>query len=339
MTIWACTSCGSPNGSIAQQCFRCGAPRPGVPAAPDEPSLVPLAQYDVLPPAGQAGYAQPGHDPAAAGYAQPGHDPAAAGYAPAYPDAPAQVPQAGPYDPARAAPYQQQVYGTAAPYETAPGYADPGYPPPPGGERPRQWWVPVLIGLVVLLAVGAVTTVVLVGRDDGEPRVRPSTQTGTAAPSAASPTGASAGPATPTTPASVGVVAIDPGVTDPRAADVAAMFDSHFAAVNAKNYAQALAAYDPAGAINPNDAAQAAAYQRDVSTTTDDQIVLRGIGPDTTGKGVLAARVTFRSTQQAGYGPKERPNEACTAWDVTYTISRPGGVYKIFAGKATNSPC
>jgi hypothetical protein len=135
------------------------------------------------------------------------------------------------------------------------------------------------------------------------------------------------------------VVAIDPGVTDPRTADVAAMFDSHFAAVNAKNYAQALAAYDPAGVINPNDSSQASAYQRDISTTTDDQIMLRGIGPDTSGKGVLAARVTFRSNQQAGYGPKERPNETCTAWDVTYTISRPGGAYKIFAGKATNAPC
>ena len=83
----------------------------------------------------------------------------------------------------------------------------------------------------------------------------------------------------------MGVVAIDSGVTDTRTADVAAMFDSHFTAVNAKNYDQALAAYDPAGVINPNDPAQASAYQRDISTTTDDQIVLRGIGPDTEREG------------------------------------------------------
>jgi len=67
--------------------------------------------------------------------------------------------------------------------------------------------------------------------------------------------------------------------------------------------------------------------------------MLRGIGPDSSGRGVLAARVTFRSNQQAGYGPRERPNETCTAWDVTYSVSQPGGGDKIFAGKATNAPC
>ena len=132
---------------------------------------------------------------------------------------------------------------------------------------------------------------------------------------------------------------IDPAVTDPRAADVAAMFDSHFSAVNAKDYAKAIAAYDPAGVINPNDSAQASDFRQAISTTTDEQITLRSIGPDSSGRGVLAARVTFRSNQQAGYGPRERPNETCTAWDVTYSVSQPGGVYKIFAGKATNAPC
>jgi hypothetical protein len=241
-----------------------------------------------------------------------------------------------------AAPYDRQVQ----PYEVAPGFPEAPYAPPSRGERPQRWWVPVLIGLVVLLAVGAITTVVLLGRDDGDPTVIPPGQTGT--PTAAMSTADTSSGASPWTtadssasasPASVGVVAIDQAVTDPRVAEVAAMFDSHFSAVNAKNYAQALAAYDPAGVINPNDPAQASAYQRDISTTTDDQIMLRGIGPDPSGKGVLAARVTFRSTQRAGFGPKERPNETCTAWDVTYTISRPAGAYKIFAGKATNSPC
>jgi hypothetical protein len=294
---------------------------------------VPLARYDVLPPGGHPEYQQPGHDPAAGGgyvpplYPQPGQDPAAGGYVP-----PAYPAQGVPYDPAQ-----------GVPYEAAPGYADPQYAPVPGGERPTRWWVPVLIGLVVLLAVGAVTTVVLLGRDDGDPTVTPPNSTETAGPTTGAPTkprtGPTAGTSTPSTPTSVGVVAIDSGVTDPRTADVAAMFDSHFSAVNAKNYTQALAAYDPAGVINPNDPAQASSYQHDVSTTTDDQITLRSVGPDPSGKGVLAARVTFRSNQQAGYGPKDRPDETCTRWDVTYTISRPDGVYKIFAGKATNSPC
>jgi hypothetical protein len=116
------------------------------------------------------------------------------------------------------------------------------------------------------------------------------------------------------------------------------MFDTHFSAVNAKDYARALSVYDPAGVINPNDPGQAADFQEAVSTTTDSQIMLRSIGPST--RGVLDARVTFRSNQQSGYGPRERPSETCTAWDVTYTLTQPGGGgYKILAGTATNAPC
>jgi hypothetical protein len=192
----------------------------------------------------------------------------------------------------------------------------------------------VLVGLVVLLALGAVTTVLLVEVNNDEPTGSPPATSAPSSPSTTKP-----GSAAPTKPGSVGVVAIDPAVTDPRAVDVATMFDSHFAAVNAKNYAKAIAVYDPAGVINPNDPGQASDFQRAVSTTTDDQIVLRSVGADPAGRGVLAARVTFRSNQQAGYGPSERPDETCTAWDVTYTLSQPGGAYKILAGKATNSPC
>jgi hypothetical protein len=249
-----------------------------------------------------------------------------------------------------AGPYQQPP----SPYEPAPAfvpvqqYPDQQYPdqqygaPPPG--RQRQWWVPVLIGVVVLLAIGAIATVVLVGRDDGEPTGSPTASAPTSAstPSTAGrsdPPTAEPSSAPPTRPGSVGLVAIDPAVTDPRAVDVATMFDSHFAGVNAKDYAKALAAYDPAGVINPNDPDQAADFRSAVSTTTDDQIILRSIGPDPTGRGVLAARLTFRSNQQAGYGPRERTDETCTMWDVTYTITQPGGAYKILAGSATNSPC
>jgi hypothetical protein len=52
-------------------------------------------------------------------------------------------------------------------------------------------------------------------------------------------------------------------------------------------------------------------------------------------------RITFVSHQQAGYGPKGRPNETCTRWDVTYLLSSPAaGQYKIVkATKATSRPC
>jgi hypothetical protein len=334
MTIWTCTSCGSPNGSIAEACFRCGAPRsagvaPGPPGThPDEPSLVPLARYDVLPPGGhpvaeQPGYQLPQHDQLPP-YEQPAYQP--------YPPPPDQHP-----------PYQQPPEQYQQPqYEPAPAFVparpDPqlyGSAPPPA-QRRRRWWVPVLVAVVVLLAAGAVTTVLLVERNKDDPVVQPSATTqvptgGTGEPTPSAPTSSA--------PAPVGVVAIDPSVTDPRAADVASMFDTHFSAVNAKDYARALSVYDPAGVINPNDAGEAADFQQAVSTTTDSQIMLRSIGPSARG-GVLDARVTFRSNQQAGYGPQERPNETCTAWDVTYTLTQPGGgAYKILAGKATNAPC
>ena len=323
-------------------------PPPGVPAAGDEPSLVPLARYDVLPPGGpiveqpqHPGYAQPPVQHP--GYEQPQYN------QPQYEQPQYEQPQYN--QPQYEQPQYNQPQYEQPQYEQPPAFgpAQPephGYgPPPPAPTRERRWWIPVLIGVVVLLAIGAVTTVVLVERGNDEPTgSRPATTTTpagspgtsgpTTAPSTSGPTSAS-----PTTPSSVGVVAIDPAVTDPRAADVAAMFDSHFSAVNAKDYAKAIAAYDPAGVINPNDSAQASDFRQAISTTTDEQITLRSIGPDSSGRGVLAARVTFRSNQQAGYGPRERPNETCTAWDVTYSVSQPGGVYKIFAGKATNAPC
>jgi hypothetical protein len=354
MTIWICTRCGSPNGSITEMCFRCGAPSPGqpgpgvpspgqpgpgAPVAPgtgtDEPSLVPLARYDVLPPTGsphteQPAYPQPqpGYGPAE-GYQQPMPVPVTPAYGPPGGPPPGYAPQP------QAVPYEQPPH-----YEQPPPYEQQyAAPPPPAGQE-RRWWVPVLVGVVVLLAIGAVTTVLLVGRGgDDEPTGSPSATSTPGDPPSTGPSTAAPGSASPTVPGSVGVVAIDPAVTDPRAAEVATMFDSHFAAVNAKDYTKALAAYDPAGVINPNDPNQAADFQRAVSTTTDEQITLRSVGPDSTGRGVLAARVTFRSSQQAGYGPRERPNETCTAWDVTYTLSQPAGAYKILAGKAVNAPC
>jgi len=201
-------------------------PPPGVPAAGDEPSLVPLARYDVLPPGGPI-VEQPQHP----GYDQPQYE------QPQYNQPQYEQPQ---YE-------QPPAFGPAQPEPH--GYG----PPPPAPTRERRWWIPVLIGVVVLLAIGAVTTVVLVERGNDEPTgSRPATTTTpagspgtsgpTTAPSTSGPTSAS-----PTTPSSVGVVAIDPAVTDPRAADVAAMFDSHFSAVNAKDYAKAIAAYDAFG--------------------------------------------------------------------------------------------
>lgn len=288
-------------------------PPMGEPPVFDQPP--PVAQYEVVAPSpAQPGFDGPppqpdprsgppaGYESAYVGYQQPAYDPHHPGYQPA----PAFVPAEG--------------YG-------------PSLAPPPPGDR-RRWWVPVLLLVVLLLAGGAIATVLLV--DGNEDR-------GTTANPQPTPTGVSSPTRTPPSPtvsaAPPRLVTTDPSVSDSRAAAVADMFEDYFTAINNRDYDRALEAYDPAGVINPGDARQAADFKQAISTTTDSQIVLRSVGPPASGRGVLDARVTFRSNQQPGYGPRERPTETCTAWDVTYALSQPAGEYKIVIGKATHAPC
>jgi hypothetical protein len=137
------------------------------------------------------------------------------------------------------------------------------------------------------------------------------------------------------TPTAAGLVRDDTGSDDPRTSDVAATFTTYFSGINNKNYSQALSVFDPGGVINPNDAAQAAAFGKAVSTSTDDDIVLRGLAPDSTGRGTLRAQVTFRSRQEPGYGPKGSENETCTRWEVTYVLTGgEGSGYRILDSPA-----
>ena len=262
--------------------------------------------YQVVPP-GFENQPPPAYEPGYASYQpQPSYDP----NNPAYQSAPAFVPA--------------EVYG-------------PALSPPQAAPR-RRWWVPVLIAVVLLLAIGAIATVGLVdqnGDDTANPTPTPTPTAVTSTPARPSPSA----PATSSSAPPAGLVTTDPSVTDSRAADVAALFEDYFTAINNRDYDQALAAYDPAGVINPGNAKQAADFKQAISTTTDSQIVLRSVGPPASGRGVLDARVTFVSNQQPGYGPRERPGETCTAWDVTYAISQPAGAYKIVIGKATSSAC
>jgi hypothetical protein len=335
MSVWFCTACGTPSGSLAERCLHCGAPRPGAPGpaevappvtGPPAPVAgpAPVAQYEVYAPPAQPGAFPPPVQPGA--YVPPpvqpkvqsappaGHESAYVGY------------QTQPaYDP------NNPGYQPAPAFVPAEGYGPPLAPPEPGQRR--RWWVPVLVVLVLLLAGGAIATVLLV---DGEETAGPG-PTPTGAPSTA-PTARSPVPsASPSGPPRL--VTTDPSVTDARAATVADLFEDYFTAINNRDYDRALAAYDPAGVINPNDTRQATDFKQAISTTTDSQIVLRSVGPPASGRGVVDARVTFRSNQQPGSGPKERPTETCTAWDVTYALSQQSTTYKILAGKATHAPC
>jgi hypothetical protein len=139
----------------------------------------------------------------------------------------------------------------------------------------------------------------------------------------------------------VGAVTIDRAVTDPRAADIAAVLDTHFTAINNKDYAKALSVFDPAGAINPADPTHARRFQQGVSTTVDSDIVLRGVSQEPSPTAPLRVRVTFRSEQQPGFGPRGREQERCTRWDVTHEMSvSPPDIYRILRSTdGANAPC
>jgi hypothetical protein len=98
--------------------------------------------------------------------------------------------------------------------------------------------------------------------------------------------------------------------------------DTYFTGINAHNGALAASVFDPSGIVNPNDAQQVATFSRQISTTTDEQIVIHSIAVNASG-GYLVA-LSFRSHQAPSYGPGG--NEACTDWNLTYSFT---GTYKL----------
>jgi hypothetical protein len=137
----------------------------------------------------------------------------------------------------------------------------------------------------------------------------------------------------------VGIVDYSAVAADPRAADVARMFDTYFSNINSHNYDAALAVYDPAGAVNPGDPAQRSAFTHDVSTSQDSGIRLESLGPGTAPV-ALVARVTFRSAQAPGYGPASNPDETCTIWTITYSLTQPApNGYRILRGTGQHQTC
>ncbi|WP_433059784.1 hypothetical protein [Dactylosporangium sp. CS-033363] len=229
-------------------------------------------------------------------------------------------------------------------------------PPDQDPSRRPVWIFPAIVAVVLLLAAGTVAFVLrdrILGDDQaGSPTTGPTATSNPIAPTtaAAAPTETATGDPTPTpaqttaspptVPASVGAVRLDPSLDPTQGPAVAAVFDKYFAAVNARNAGSALAVMDPNGSINQSDSAAVKRFTDGISTSTDDDVLLLALGPDGSGKGLLQARVTFRSQQQSGKGPKGRESETCTRWDVTYSITRPGGEYRIWGStNAGNRPC
>jgi hypothetical protein len=127
---------------------------------------------------------------------------------------------------------------------------------------------------------------------------------------------------------------------NPDALAVAGLFDRYFSGINAKQYVQVLALFDPSGSLNPSDPAKVKSFTEGVSTSTDSQVVLRSITDDATVEGDLDVRLTLQSHQTAGFGPSGSPDETCTNWDITYQLRPAGGGYRILKSRAVaHTPC
>jgi hypothetical protein len=204
---------------------------------------------------------------------------------------------------------------------------EPAEPEPLASSR-------VLPALPIVVLIGALGTAAVVGG----PRLM-GTQRQPAAASTTVP--APAPSVTRATPiledGDVQLVTVHPAVDDPRAADVAAMFDTYFTGINERDYRAVARVLDPEGELDPGVPGQLKAFAEGTSTSRDSDVVLRGLKPTASGR--LRAEVSFRSRQKAGHGPPGRLGERCTRWDVVYVLTVDGDDYRMLRGDGTNQPC
>ena len=161
-------------------------------------------------------------------------------------------------------------------------------------------------------------------------------------PAPADPTPADPTPADPTPPAAAaGPVAMAAAAAaDPAGEPVQTMLDTYFTGINNHDVAAALSVYDPSGVVDPTDPGQVEQFARGISTTTNSDITLLAVWPDTSGAAAERAEVTFVSTQQPGYGPEGSPDQTCTGWDVTYLLTLAAdGRYLIKGSSARHQAC
>lgn len=152
-------------------------------------------------------------------------------------------------------------------------------------------------------------------------------------------TSPSPSPPSPSPSSSIGVVSIDSSIIDdPRAQQVASMFNTYFTAISDQDYPAVLAEYDPNGSLNPNDSQEVQGFENGIATSSDSDVVLNGLAPSGTGP-ATTADITFQSTQEAGYGPGDDPDETCTDWTLTYTLTYTDGNYLIFSSTGTDTGC
>ncbi|WP_328466808.1 hypothetical protein OHA21_47265 [Actinoplanes sp. NBC_00393] len=308
--MWICVNCGETNADSPDACEVCGHARAGTPErwsppplpAPWEPTGREPQPYRWDPEPGG-----PRTEPRSRRAPAPGFR---TGPPPAPRNAPPNV--AGPLRAPR--PEREQVW--------IPEPADPVEPEPE--HRRLVPAVPIAVLIAALIAAG-----VLAG-----PRLFGQTTTPTAVPSAKRTTAP--------VPILEGttdkrLVTVDPEVTDSRAAEIAAMFETYFTGINEKDYAAVAGVFDPAGDLDPGDPEQMAAFSDGTATTEDSDIRLTGVRDLANGR--IRADLTFRSQQDAGDGPPGRLGETCTLWQVGYTLTSTDSGYRIYRGKGVSEPC
>jgi hypothetical protein len=203
-----------------------------------------------------------------------------------------------------------------------------------------------LVGVAAYLAFGAASADVAATQPVAVPTTLP-TETWVEPPVTAQPemtvvpreTLAGDGGMVPTTqPGQVGLVTIEPqAAADPRTPAIAGMFHTYFTGINGKDYTSVGTVLDPAGTVDPTSAKEMAALERGTGTTQDSDITLMSIRD---ALGVVQAQVRFRSTQDAGAGPKGRSYETCTRWAIDYELSHDDASgYRILGGAAEHWPC
>lgn len=343
--MWTCPNCAEENDDDAPSCAVC-ATRAQPTVVRSAPAGTPFPKpLEATPPAGRA------RPPASS--ARPENTDAADGQ-PADSWAPTPSDPPGPRSVAAtpAFPSALPVGEVQPPLAPAPTYASVVAPiPAPSKPLPTRLILAAVLALVVGLGAAAAIVSPRLLRSDTHDNQGAGNTFVSAEPTTASPVEPTADPARnspdptdtatdePTTaPTAVGLVAIDPSLTDERVTDIAAMFDLYYRGINDKDYDSVGSVLDPAGSIDPGNPKQMADLAKGTRSTQDSAVALISLTDVT--DDLLAAEVTFRSSQKPGDGPRGRTGETCTHWDIVYTVNAASdATYKIRKSRATSRPC
>jgi zinc-ribbon domain len=205
---------------------------------------------------------------------------------------------------------------TALRSTAAPPAPPPGTSTPPERRRRRGAGIAVVAGLVLLAAAAGSYAAFRITDSGGD---SPPAAGGTPSPSARSPAGTSdpTGPATsgPAPPgSSPGLVVAAPALAErPETAEVVALLERYFTAINDKDYT----AYRDSLVGGPQRKTEEE-FRTDFRSTQDREVRLLGLRP--AGERALAASISFVSTQDPELAPDGM--SACLRWSASFPLVR-----------------